>query len=159
MNPRSEFERQKLLFESELKPLRADLDRFLAADYDMRNIQPKTLAQRWHESHQPFHWFVEFYGILSRGGFDAIIGNPPYVEYAKVRKKYTVRSYETEDSFQLVCVRHGTKPLAIAQRFILGVNSSSFAGGYLSLVQPARALTPKFLWPLFLLLTSPGEII
>jgi hypothetical protein len=33
---------------------------------------------------------------MSAGGFDVIIGNPPYVEYAKVKKEYTVRNYATE---------------------------------------------------------------
>src|SRR5205809_6739979 len=30
----------------------------------------------------------------SPGFLDAIIGNPPWVEYAKVKKDYTVRNYE-----------------------------------------------------------------
>jgi hypothetical protein len=51
---------------------------------------------QWLATHQPFHWFVEFYGIMQRGGFDVIIGNPPYVEYSKVRKEYTVKGYTTE---------------------------------------------------------------
>jgi hypothetical protein len=28
----------------------------------------------WKESHQPFHWFAEFYEIISKGGFDVVIG-------------------------------------------------------------------------------------
>lgn len=51
----------------------------------------------WLSSHQPFHWLAEFYEIINgNGGFDVIIGNPPYVEYSKVRNKYKVRNYETE---------------------------------------------------------------
>lgn len=38
----------------------------------------------WLKSHQPFHWLAEFYQIIhENGGFDVIIGNPPYVEYNK----------------------------------------------------------------------------
>ena len=38
----------------------------------------------WLRSHQPFHWLAEFYEIINdHGGFDVIIGNPPYVEYNK----------------------------------------------------------------------------
>lgn len=53
--------------------------------------------QHWLETHQPFHWFAEFYDILAgRGGFDVIIGNPPYVEYSRVKKTYTIKNYDTE---------------------------------------------------------------
>lgn len=42
--------------------------------------------QEWLVSHQPFHWLAEFYQIVQgNGGFDVIIGNPPYVEYTKKR--------------------------------------------------------------------------
>ena len=40
--------------------------------------------KQWQESHQPFHWWIEFYGIM-KGGFDVIIGNPPYVEWSRVK--------------------------------------------------------------------------
>lgn len=37
--------------------------------------------ETWRSLHQPFHWLAEFYEIIhDRRGFDAIIGNPPYVE-------------------------------------------------------------------------------
>jgi hypothetical protein len=56
----------------------------------------KTSYEKWLKSHQPFHWFIEFYGILKNGGFDVIIGNPPYVEYSKVKGDYAIRGYQTE---------------------------------------------------------------
>ena len=49
----------------------------------------------WRTSHQPFHWFVEFYGVTQDGGFDVIVGNPPFVEYRKVSDTYQVLSIET----------------------------------------------------------------
>jgi hypothetical protein len=57
--------------------------------------------EKWLKSYQPFHWFVEFYGIMQNGGFDVIIGNPPYVEYPKVRDIYQIRHYQTEQSGNL----------------------------------------------------------
>ena len=46
----------------------------------------------WLKSHQPFHWLAEFYQIIKgNGGFDVIIGNPPYVEYTR-RNKETGKS-------------------------------------------------------------------
>ncbi|MEB8328321.1 Eco57I restriction-modification methylase domain-containing protein [Flavobacteriaceae bacterium KMM 6897] len=43
----------------------------------------------------PFHWFIDFSKIIKNGGFDVIIGNPPYVEYSKIKKKYKIVNYKT----------------------------------------------------------------
>lgn len=44
--------------------------------------------EEWLTTHQPFHWLAEFYQIIhDNGGFDVIIGNPPYVEYTKKNKR------------------------------------------------------------------------
>ncbi|MFM6251891.1 MAG: Eco57I restriction-modification methylase domain-containing protein, partial [Dolichospermum sp.] len=68
---------------------------YLAREYGI-DVQKKQELEKWKLSHRPFHWFVEFYGIISRGGFDVIIGNPPYVEYSKVKKDYEIKGYQTE---------------------------------------------------------------
>ena len=70
----------KLELRKRLKALEEELNRYLAAQYGKN---PNN--QQWLKSHQPFHWFVEFYGIMKSGGFDVIIGNPPYVEYVKIK--------------------------------------------------------------------------
>jgi hypothetical protein len=50
----------------------------------------------WIRSHQPFHWLAEFYEIINdHGGFDVIIGNPPYVEYKEIKKVYEIKGYES----------------------------------------------------------------
>ncbi|MBI5303024.1 MAG: Eco57I restriction-modification methylase domain-containing protein [Chloroflexi bacterium] len=79
-----------------LSTLEAELNRYLAKQYGV-DPNKKATVEKWRAAHQPFHWFIEFYGILKRGGFDVIIGNPPYVEYGKVKGDYTVRGYKTED--------------------------------------------------------------
>lgn len=43
----------------------------------------------------PFHWFIDFNNIIEKGGFDVVIGNPPYVEYSKVRNDYKLINYNT----------------------------------------------------------------
>ncbi len=51
----------------------------------------------WLASHQPFHWFAEFYEIIhGRGGFDVIIGNPPYLEARQIN--YKILGLRTNDS-------------------------------------------------------------
>ena len=57
---------------------------------------------KWKKSHQPFHWLAEFYDIIyGNGGFDVIIGNPPYVVYSKKNVRYVINSYETLKSGNL----------------------------------------------------------
>ena len=69
-----------------LHSLADELDRHLAREY---GVEPSKSAayDAWRTSHQPFHWFVEFYGIMSKGGFDVVIGNPPYLEFREVDYK------------------------------------------------------------------------
>lgn len=86
----AEFRTAKEDLERRLGALRSELDRFLAGQYDQKNLKTDTAFRKWRDSHEPFHWFVEFYGIMNSGGFDVIVGNPPYVEYSKIRSKYQV---------------------------------------------------------------------
>ncbi len=90
-----------------LEDLRNELDPYLASEYgiDRNSIKKEEeytkKYEEWRHSHRPLHWFVEFYGILTNGGFDVIIGNPPYVEYSKVRAQYQIKGYTTEASGNL----------------------------------------------------------
>ena len=85
----------KQVLRDKLKVLEDELNRYLAGEY---GVDPSegSAYQNWLSSHKPFHWFIEFYGILKDGGFNVIIGNPPYVGYSKVKKDYTIAGYETE---------------------------------------------------------------
>jgi hypothetical protein len=78
-----------------LKLLEDELNQYLAGEY---GVDPSKKAEynKWLASYKPFHWFIEFYGILKDGGFDVNIGNPPYVEYSKVKGEYTIKGYLTE---------------------------------------------------------------
>lgn len=104
----------KAALRSRLRNLSDELDRYLARLYNIFEEQMQSTFeyqqrfQSWRASHQPFHWLVDFYGIMQRGGFDVIIGNPPYVEYAKVRSTYRVQGYSTEvcgNTYPLVAER------------------------------------------------------
>ena len=90
-----EFAATKVELRKRLDDLRNELDEYLAGDYGVK-VKSKRAYQQWRDSHQPFHWFVEFYGIMHQGGFDVIIGNPPYVTYPnKVSYRVQGYSYET----------------------------------------------------------------
>ena len=91
-----EFTNTKSLLNERLRVLEKELNSYLAREYSI-DVNKNTIYQNWLASYKPFHWFIEFYGIMNKGGFDVIIGNPPYVEYLKVKKDYTVHGYETEN--------------------------------------------------------------
>jgi hypothetical protein len=86
----------KLELQKRLKVLEDELNRHLAGEYGV-TVSDKGAYAKWVKSHQPFHWFIQFYGILNGGGFDVIIGNPPYVEYKEVKQDYRIRGYATEE--------------------------------------------------------------
>ena len=76
----------KQALRNRLRSLADELDRHLAREYGVEPSKPAAY-DAWRASHQPFHWFVEFYGIMSKGGFDVVIGNPPYLEFREVDYK------------------------------------------------------------------------
>ena len=63
----------------------------------------------WKEAVEPFYWFVDFPDIMADGGFNVVIGNPPWKEYSAVRRTYTVRNFVTESCGNLhgMCTERG----------------------------------------------------
>lgn len=82
-----------------LAALEAQLDRFLANDYGVDtgdDLAASASLAAWKASHKPFHWLIEFFGIISGGGFDAVVGNPPYLETREV--DYLPHGFATLDT-------------------------------------------------------------
>lgn len=85
-----EFHQAKEELDERLSQLNHDLS--LLLHKQTSELQYET----WLKTHQPFHWFGEFYEIIhGRGGFDVIIGNPPYVVYSEKKSPYVVLGYST----------------------------------------------------------------
>ena len=103
-----DFAEAKQTLRSRLKALEDELNSYLAGEYGVplagrsgKRTRGKDVAyEKWLKSHQPFHWFVEFYGIMQSGGFDVIIGNPPYVELNAV-EDYRLHDYSCKESGNL----------------------------------------------------------
>ena len=80
-----------------------ELDRHLATEYGV-DLNKAAAYNAWRVSHQPFHWFVEFYGIMSKGGFDVVIGNPPYLEFREVGYKMLGYACLETGAVHAVCI-------------------------------------------------------
>lgn len=76
--PAYELSKAKDEVKTKLAEIQNELDRDLFAFYGARDFE------QFKKTHKPFHWFVEFYSIMHNGGFDIIIGNPPYVQWRNV---------------------------------------------------------------------------
>jgi hypothetical protein len=73
---------------------------------DAVGVEDKDLSA-WVKEHVPFHWFIEFPEIIQSGGFDVVIGNPPYIKSSDLplEVKATLVGYHTKDcpDFYAVC--------------------------------------------------------
>jgi hypothetical protein len=72
----------------ELRGLNGDAyeeQRVVAADHAELSMRKpltefQTYAREQLRGHRPFHWSVEYPEVFGRGGFDAFVGNPPFVK-------------------------------------------------------------------------------
>ena len=87
------FKHAKTELNSRLAKLNDTLNKRLYASTVTGNVLE---YKDWLSSHQPFHWLAEFYEIIhGKGGFDVIIGNPPYLEIRQINYNVSqLKSFE-----------------------------------------------------------------
>ena len=97
------------------------------------SVAPGMDYNVWKTSHQPFHWFAEFFDIIyGNDGFDVIIGNPPYVTFTDSSLPYNVKKYlcyETKNLFALIgerCIQISNKTSSIG--YIIPLSGMSIDG-------------------------------
>jgi len=80
-----ELERQKSLFEEQIKVLKKEIEH-------IAKIKNKIQAP----GKKPFVWDIDFAEVFGeKGGFDIVIGNPPYVRQEKIAPPQKLRSEVT----------------------------------------------------------------
>ena len=85
-----------------LSELEEMLNYHLAREYGVNTTKVKAF-DTWKVNHQPFHWYVDFYPLMAGGGFDVVIGNPPYVQISEI-SDYGVSRYSCADCGNLYAV-------------------------------------------------------
>ena len=127
----------------------ARVKRSLAANFDAARQRCHELLhsnrgtaplEPWIKSHQPFHWFVEFPSVWRNGGFDVVIGNPPYIKTSLVTD-YTWVGYKTQKCPDLyaVCVERASTLLNNQGRLAMIVmHSLCFSRHFLTLRRYVR---------------------
>jgi len=122
--------------ETEIVRLKGQLRQVLSQVRDtvdkqyFENQSAKTVPfAAWRKSSQPFHWFIEFPEVFSRGGFDVVVGNPPYVAKRKITS-YTYSGFYTNDlpDVYAPCVERATDITHAGGRFAMILPISSQFG-------------------------------
>ena len=72
--------------------LRKTLDKLF---YETTSDANKQTFDEWRDLASPFHWFIEFPEVFRNGGFDMVLGNPPYI--AKGRVDYNTDGHVTSN--------------------------------------------------------------
>ena len=95
------FKESKKTLQTSLKKLNKTLDKKLYATNGMGKP-----FDEWKHDAQPFHWLSEFYQIIhGNGGFDVIIGNPPYVAKTKINYIKDEETFKCSDLYGYVIRR------------------------------------------------------
>ena len=117
------FKKAKADLNNRLNTLNHKLNIYLAGNYGITDAEgkQKNKYQQWLSSHQPFHWFAEFSQIVAgNGGFDCIIGNPPYVEKRVAEKNYRINNEKIDTG--------GNLHSLVAANALQLINSESYVG-------------------------------
>ena len=135
----------KATLRKRLERLSSELDRHLATEYGV-DLADVNAYNSWRVNHQPFHWFIEFYGIMATGGFDVVIGNPPYVEYRTIKHSYSVRPMKTS--------RCGNLYAMVMER-----SASLVSNGHVGMIVPVSGACTDRYAPLRELLRTAGDVV
>jgi type I restriction-modification system DNA methylase subunit len=108
----------------------------------------------WVNRMHPFHWFAEFPQVMTRGGFDVVIGNPPYISMSKIKREdpeffREVRGYHTAKcpDFYAVCYERSVQLTSGSGRhgFVVMLNIS-FSDDYAPLRKLLRGKFSSEWW-------------
>ncbi len=142
------FKKAKDNLNDRLKKLTDDLDGILYMEqYGGISLKGKDY-QKWLTTHHPFHWFAEFYEIVAgKGGFDVVIGNPPYVEIKSVSSYRTIayESIKCGDLYSL-CMERSYSLISFSARFGMIVPISIFGTDGFGILQKITLRELSSVW-------------
>jgi len=78
--PKTEENMQKLITEAGYRKY--------FSGYDLVESEQASAALKEAQNRRFFHWFLEFPDVFAKGGFDCILGNPPYLGGGKISSTY-----------------------------------------------------------------------
>lgn len=154
-------------FDQRLSDLASEVKDILL-DETMESPAERAFAERlrpWlkgdrKEPIRPFHWALEFPEVMAKGGFDAVVSNPPFIggQYLGDRIGIDMREYlvrhiagDTRSSADL-CAYFLLRDLNIAQEGRVGViatNTIAQGGTYKVGLDRATSTAPDLNWTIY----------
>lgn len=129
----------------QFQSLRSKLDRYTALSRGI-DISDQAAYNQWSRTHKPFHWFVEFHEVMKRGGFDVIIGNPPYLEFKDVPYKLTGYSCLQSRAIHATCIERGVRTLRNTGSISMVVPLSLTSTQRMKSVQDTLEIDSRSVW-------------
>lgn len=118
-------QKAKNLLASGTSILKSTLDKLL---YEKSATTSKETIDEWKESSVPFHWFVEFPDVFEFGGFDVVIGNPPYIKKSKIKYDLTGHFTSSCPDIYAMCMERAALVLNEGGTFAMIVMSNLVFG-------------------------------
>ncbi len=123
---RSTVENHRTAMRQAISSGRETLDEWWFARYSPQ--AGESDIARYLDVHRPFHWPVEFPEVFSSGGFDVVIGNPPYVRRSAVPYHYSGFETDAAPDIYAPCFERSCQLTASDGRLALIVPVSSQFG-------------------------------
>jgi len=82
--PKTDANKSVLLTDAEYRGLLKNVSKGMGPLQSQKLAYAETLLAE----HRFFHWFIEFPEVFNEGGFDCILGNPPYLGGGKISTNY-----------------------------------------------------------------------
>jgi len=121
---------------------------------DIYSDEKATLSPEEIHKINPFDWQREFSAIMSDGGFDAVIGNPPYVRIQEMKKwaPFDVEFYKKE----YLAAKRGNYDIYVV--FVEKGLSLLSKKGLLGYILPHKFFNAKYGEPLRMLITNGNHL-
>lgn len=107
---------------------------------------PSSSINSYLYRYQPFHWLIEFPEVFEQGGFDVVVGNPPYVQKKKIL--YSYAGFETDDCPDIYapCTERASQICSVDGRLgMIVMLSLSFSDDFKALRRHLREQFPHIL--------------
>ncbi|MEI2823862.1 MAG: DNA methyltransferase [Chitinophagaceae bacterium] len=84
--PKTDANKDVLITDAEYRNFLRQVNKHLGILQSNKLVKAQLLADKNHKNF--FHWFLEFPEVFNEGGFDCILGNPPYLGFKKITTNF-----------------------------------------------------------------------